>query len=217
MMTPTGNANSALALPNLLTLLRIAAVPALVASMLLLPPATAAITAFALFTVASITDWLDGYLARAWQMQSLFGTMLDPIADKLLVGTTLVMLVWNGTLLGLAVIPALIILGREILVSGLREFLASFDVKIPVSAAAKWKTAVQMAAIALLLLAPALPVGLATLHDAGHIMLWIAAALTLWTGGNYLLVALEKTRQETPAPKKAAPAGDEAAINQQAR
>jgi len=91
MMTPTGNANSALALPNLLTLLRIAAVPALVASMLLLPPATAAITAFALFTVASITDWLDGYLARAWQMQSLFGTMLDPIADKLLVGAALLL------------------------------------------------------------------------------------------------------------------------------
>jgi CDP-diacylglycerol--glycerol-3-phosphate 3-phosphatidyltransferase/cardiolipin synthase len=176
----------AIALPNLLTYVRIAAVPALVACLLLLEGAPRSILAFLLFSGACLTDWLDGYLARMWAMQSSLGRMLDPIADKLLVGAALMMLVYDHTLNGLSVVAALVILCREILVSGLREFLAELNVKVHVTWLSKWKTFVQMAAIAVLLLAPVGDKVLAGTTQIGIAMLWVAAALTIWTGYDYL-------------------------------
>src|SRR5690606_3802703 len=110
---------------------------------------------FALFVAAGLTDWLDGYLARAWEQQSTLGAMLDPIADKLLVGAVLMMLVHDGTIGGWSIWAAIIILCREILVSGLREFLAELNVRIRVTQLAKWKTAAQMVALAVLVAGPA--------------------------------------------------------------
>lgn len=188
---PRTTANGvALNLPNLLTYARIAAVPALVGCLLVLDGPQAHTAAFLVFAVASITDWLDGYLARVWSQQSALGRMLDPIADKLLVGATLLMLVHLRTIDGVAIIAAVIILCREILVSGLREFLAELDVKVHVSRLAKWKTAVQMVALGALLLAPA--VQQPTVLAIGVALLWLAAGLTLWTGTGYLIAAVRR-------------------------
>lgn len=179
-------------LPNLLTLSRVLAVPLLVA--LLWNPGTAAtLTAFALFCVAGATDYLDGYLARARGTVSKLGIFLDPIADKIMVAATIVMLVHTGAVHGLAVIPALIILLREITVSGLREFLAGLQVSLPVSALAKWKTAAQMIALGALILGLATPAIAPWLpaHAVGLVLLWIAAALTVVTGYDYLRVGLK--------------------------
>jgi len=175
-----------MSLPNVLTYGRIAAVPGLVACMFFLTGDVAHWSAFALFVTASVTDWLDGYLARAWKQQSTLGRMLDPIADKLLVGATLLMLVHNKTIDGWSIWAAIIILSREILVSGLREFLAELNVKVHVTWLAKWKTAVQMIALAVLLAAPALDTELPVLGTIGLGLLWVSALLTLWTGYDYL-------------------------------
>jgi len=169
-----------------LTYGRIAAVPALVACLHFMTGDDARWAAFALFVVASITDWLDGYLARAWQQQSALGRILDPIADKLLVGASLLMLVRDDTIGGWAIWAAVIILSREILVSGLREFLAELNVKIHVTWLAKWKTAAQMVALAVLLAGPAAEKVLPGISIAGLCLLWVAAVLTLWTGYDYL-------------------------------
>jgi CDP-diacylglycerol--glycerol-3-phosphate 3-phosphatidyltransferase/cardiolipin synthase len=142
--------------------------------------------AFAIFVTACLTDWLDGYLARIWAQQSNLGRMLDPIADKLLVGATLLMLVYAGTIGGWSIWAALIILAREILVSGLREFLAELNVKVHVTQLAKWKTAMQFIALALLLAGPAAEAVLPGTTIAGVVLLWIAALLTLVTGYDYL-------------------------------
>ncbi len=136
-----------MSLPNVLTYVRIAAVPALVACLFFLQGDVARWSAFALFVFAGITDWLDGYLARMWEQQSTLGRMLDPIADKLLVGAVLMMLVHDNTITGWSIWAAIIILVREILVSGLREFLAELNVKIHVTQLAKWKTTMQMIAL----------------------------------------------------------------------
>ncbi len=184
-------------LPNLLTLSRIFAVPLLVALMWEPPLSSNAaswrwLTAFVLFSIAGATDYLDGYLARARGTVSKIGVFLDPIADKIMVAATIVMLVHSGLVHGLAVIAALIILLREIIVSGLREFLAGLQVSLPVSQLAKWKTAFQMIALGALVLAgagalfpwlPAFQVGIACL--------WVAAGLTLVTGYDYLRVGLK--------------------------
>lgn len=175
-----------LSLPNVLTYGRIAAVPALVACLFFLQGDVARWAAFALFVVAGITDWLDGYLARAWEQQSTLGAMLDPIADKLLVGAALMMLVYDGTIGKVSIWAAIIILCREILVSGLREFLAELNVKVRVSMLAKWKTAVQMIALAVLLAGPAAEKYLPGAEATGITLLWLAAVLTLWTGYDYL-------------------------------
>lgn len=175
-----------LSLPNVLTYGRIAAVPALVACLYFLQGDVARWSAFALFVVAGITDWLDGYLARAWEQQSTLGAMLDPIADKLLVGAALMMLVYDGTIGKISIWAAIIILCREILVSGLREFLAELNVKVRVSVLAKWKTAVQMIALAVLLAGPAAEKSLPGAEATGITLLWLAALLTLWTGYDYL-------------------------------
>jgi cardiolipin synthase (CMP-forming) len=179
-----------MSLPNVLTYLRIVAVPAFVACLTLLEGDLARISAFALFVGASLTDWLDGYLARAWSQQSALGRMLDPIADKLLVGAALLMLVHDRTIDGVSIWAAVIVLCREILVSGLREYLAELNVKIRVTNLAKWKTSMQMVALAILLIAPVLTPYQADLMRLGTGFLWLAALLTLWTGYDYLKAAL---------------------------
>ncbi len=173
-------------LPNILTYGRIAAVPVLV-GLMFFPDSTAARwSAFGVFLIASITDWLDGYLARMWEQQSALGRMLDPIADKLLVGAALLMLVYDRTISGWSMWAAVIILSREILVSGLREFLAELNVKIHVTQLAKWKTAFQFIALAMLLAGPAARTYISNVTELGILILWIAALLTLVTGYDYL-------------------------------
>jgi CDP-diacylglycerol--glycerol-3-phosphate 3-phosphatidyltransferase/cardiolipin synthase len=177
-------------LPNLLTYARIAAVPALGLAFLMLEGDARRWVALAIFVAASFTDWLDGYLARAWAQQSTLGRMLDPIADKLLVGAALLLLVHDGTIGGVSIWAALIIMSREILVSGLREFLAELNVKLHVSRLAKWKTSLQMIALGVLLAGPAGDRILPGLLSAGAALLWVAAILTLWTGTGYLTAAV---------------------------
>ncbi|MEL7048595.1 MAG: CDP-diacylglycerol--glycerol-3-phosphate 3-phosphatidyltransferase [Pseudomonadota bacterium] len=173
-------------LPNVLTIGRILVVPAIVAC-LISNDETQRAAALALFILASLTDWLDGYLARAWNQQSALGAMLDPIADKLLVGAILILLVADGTIAGMHVWGPVIILCRELLVSGLREVLAAADVKLPVTNAAKLKTAIQMIALAVLLFAP---LAGETVANTGLLLLWAAALLSAWTGADYTRAAL---------------------------
>lgn len=172
-------------LPNLLTFGRIALVPAIVACFFFEGDAPRW-TALGIFIVAGITDFLDGYLARAWHQQSSLGRMLDPIADKLLVASALVMLVSDNTIAGFTLAAAIIILCREILVSGLREFLAEVEVSVPVSRLAKWKTVLQMVAIGFLLAGEAGDKVYIFTTETGLIGLWAAAVLTLYTGYDYL-------------------------------
>jgi cardiolipin synthase (CMP-forming) len=183
-------------LPNALTVARIFAVPLLIA-VFYLPAPAAHWAAMAVFAVASVTDWVDGYLARRWEQQSDFGKVLDPIADKLLVAAALFMLAAFDRLSVASLVAAIAILGREILVSGLREFLAG-RASLPVTQLAKWKTAVQMIAISVLLVAPALP-GAWRAQLIGEIALWIAAAMTLITGWDYLRRGLEFMRAKPGA------------------
>ena len=175
-----------LTLPNFLTLCRIAVIPLVVGAFYLSWPWNDWI-ACGLFAAACVTDWLDGHFARLWQQQSAFGRFLDPIADKLLVALTLMMLVAFKRLMMPALLPALVILAREILVSGLREFLAELRVSVPVSRLAKWKTGIQMVAIGVLLLNDSTPF---TLEPIGEALLWVAALLTLLTGYDYLVAGL---------------------------
>lgn len=175
-------------LPNYLTYLRIAAIPALIVVFYLKGQWSFYLTA-GIFLVACITDWLDGYVARAWDVQSNVGRFLDPIADKLLVATALMLLVGEGRASyadGRAMmIPAVAIVCREILVSGLREFLAEIRISVPVSRLAKWKTGAQMVAIFLLLLGAGGPAWLYS-GILGNVLLWVAALLTLVTGYAYV-------------------------------
>jgi len=175
-------------LPNLLTLSRILAIPAVIATFYL-PGDGARWLACALFTAAAVTDWLDGHMARRWQQQSEIGRFLDPIADKLLVSATLFMLTTFGRLSAEAILPALVILCREILVSGLREYLAGLRVGMPVSRLAKWKTVIQMVAIGVLIVGDAGPAAL-PVTTIGELLLWVAALLTLVTGYDYLTAGL---------------------------
>lgn len=186
MDPPISTRPQAISLPNVLTYARIAAVPALVACLLLVEGEAGRWAAFWLFVVAAITDWLDGYLARRLEQQSTLGRMLDPIADKLIVGAALIMLVHDRSIDGVSIWAAIIILCREILVSGLREFLAELNVKVHVTALAKWKTAAQMVALACLLAGPAGDRIVPGVTTAGTGLLWLAAVLTLWTGYDYL-------------------------------
>ena len=185
-----------MSLPNVLTYVRIAAVPALVACLFFLQGDVARWSAFSLFVFAGLTDWLDGYLARAWEQQSTLGRMLDPIADKLLVGAVLMMLVHDNTINGWSIWAAIIILVREILVSGLREFLAELNVKIHVTQLAKWKTTMQMIALGVLLAGPAGDKMVPGVTWTGLVMLWMAALLTLWTGYDYLKAAIRTAMEQ---------------------
>jgi cardiolipin synthase (CMP-forming) len=180
-------------LPNILTYSRIAVIPALVAVFLFVQGELSHWLCAALFMFASITDFFDGYLARAWHAHSNLGKFLDPIADKLLVATALMLLVSEHRA---DILPALAILCREILVSGLREFLADLRISVPVSNLAKYKTAAQMLAIFLLLLgSPSAGAYLGTAYALGSIFLWVAAALTLITGHIYLKTGLRHLSQ----------------------
>ena len=175
----------ALNLPNILTYGRIAAAP-LVGLTYYIPYQWGPWIAFWIFVIASITDYFDGYFARAWQQQSALGRMLDPIADKLLVAVSILILVADGILDGWSIWAAIIVLMREIFVSGLREFLAELRVSVPVTRLAKWKTTMQLIAIAALLIAPALQGAKSgILIDLGLTFFWAAAIVTLYTGYDY--------------------------------
>ena len=180
---------------NVLTLSRIAAIPLVVLCMWL-DRSWSPWVSVVLFAAAAITDWFDGYFARRYHQISRFGRFLDPIADKLLVAAALVMLVYSDQLRGVNVLAALIILAREILVSGLREFLAELRVSLPVSQLAKWKTAAQMVAIAVLLLGDAVP---EVVRHIGLVLIWVAAVLTLITGYDYLRTGLRHMAEDQPA------------------
>lgn len=173
-------------IPNLLTMGRIWAIPAIVATFFFKGTCAAWIGVI-LFIFAGITDYMDGYLARHLNQLSRFGRILDPIADKLLVGSILIMLAWQGKLASVMVIPAVIILCREILVSGLREFLAEIRVGCPVTKLAKWKTACQMTALPMLMVADKSYSGGASAFFTwvGGVSFWCAALLTVKTGYDY--------------------------------
>ena len=183
-----------LTLPNLLTLSRILAVPILVFLLWRPQPLDYAIT-FVLYCVVGITDYFDGYLARAQGRISRLGQFLDPIADKIMVAAVLMMLISSRKsnpipeIDGLNIIPALVILLREIIVSGLREYLAPLNVSVPVSRLAKWKTTLQLVALGALILGGAVP-HMPWVHEVGIISLWVAAGLTLVTGYDYLRIGI---------------------------
>ncbi len=181
-------------LPNLLTLFRIAVIPGLVV-LFYFETTFASWLACGLFSLAAITDFLDGYIARARKQQSAFGRFLDPVADKLLVASALLMMVAFGQISGLVILPALVILCREITVSGLREYLAGLQVGVPVSQLAKWKTTLQMVAIAVLIVGDNGPWNI-PLVEIGEAGLWIAAALTIVTGYDYLRAGLRHIERE---------------------
>jgi CDP-diacylglycerol--glycerol-3-phosphate 3-phosphatidyltransferase len=174
----------ALSLPNLLTYGRLVAVP-VVAGLILWGGDAARWTALALFIAAAITDFFDGYLARRWGQQSALGRMLDPIADKVLVAAVLLVLAADRSISGAHLWAGIIILSREVLVSGLREFLAELRVSVPVTKVAKWKTTVQLIAIGFLIAGPAGDKIIPYVSAFGLFCLWIAAALTLYTGYDY--------------------------------
>lgn len=178
-------------IPNLLTLARVLLVLPFCAAFWL-PAAAAGWTALALFAIAAMTDWFDGWLARRWQAQSDFGRWLDPIADKLLVTAALAMLLATGRLGMASALAAIVIVGREILISGLREYLGQKQLVVAVTGVAKWKTAVQLLAVVALLLATT-GIG-APVQPAALALLWLAAALTAWSGADYLAKGLKHMR-----------------------
>jgi|UniRef100_UPI004049EAD4 cardiolipin synthase (CMP-forming) len=186
-------------IPNILTIGRIIIVPFFVLAFYL-PGFYGDLTAFALFVVASFTDFLDGMLARMLGEESKLGELLDPIADKIIVATALILLVMSGTIKHYEVIAAIIILTREILISGLREFLAKGKIRLPVSNLAKLKTFLQMVAIALLLTGET-GNKIFNFQDynaqtIGIILLWLSAFLTLYTGYEYLIKGIDHAMSE---------------------
>jgi cardiolipin synthase (CMP-forming) len=188
------------ALPNILTYARIAAVPAVVACLYWQDILQGGIwlrwVALAIFVGAAVTDFLDGYLARIWSQQSSFGRMLDPIADKLLVACCLLMLAADGTIRGWSLWAAMVILCREILVSGLREYLAELRVSVPVTTLAKWKTAVQLVAIGFLLAGKAGDEIVSGVTFTGLSLLWFSALVTLYTGWDYFHAGVRHLMKE---------------------
>jgi cardiolipin synthase len=190
-------------LPNVLTISRIAAIPLLIVLAVIGHPGTD-LAACIVFSIAAITDWFDGHFARSRRQHSELGRMLDPIADKLLVGAALMVLVGESRLSHWGLYPAIVIMLREILVSGLREYLAGIRIGLPVTRLAKWKTGFQMGALGTLLAGDS---GGALLHLSflpvsliGEAMLWVAAVLTLVTGWDYLVAGLHHS---TPRASRA--------------
>lgn len=184
-------------LPNVLTLLRILAVPAIVA-LVLVGGSGARWLALILYTLAALTDYLDGYLARIMSRQTPLGRLLDPIADKVLVASVLMLLAGTGDIAGLTMVPAILILCREITVTGLREFLAERNIPMPVSQLAKWKTTLQMVAIGVLIVGEVGPAAV-PVHTIGVAGLWIAAALTIVTGYSYFVAGLRQVSNANPS------------------
>ena len=178
-----------LKIPNILTIGRIILVPIFILTFYL-PGALGDWIPFFIFVLASFTDFLDGLLARLYKEESKLGELLDPIADKIIIASALVLLVMDATIIDFEVIAAIIILIREILISGLREFLAKVQVSIPVTSLAKFKTFIQMFAIAILLRGDSgnkiVNFGDYNAHTIGIILLWIAAFLTIYTGYDYV-------------------------------
>jgi cardiolipin synthase len=191
-----------LRLPNALTILRILLVPVFAITFYLHGDA-ARIISFVIFCIAGASDVLDGLAARKLRASSELGRMLDPIADKILVAVALMMQVASGVVSGLALIPALVILAREILVSGLREFLATAAVSVPVTRVAKMKTVLQMISIGAMILGPIVDKIVPGAVYFAHLLLWIAAALTVYTGFVYLRAGLAHVRTEPAAQRRA--------------
>lgn len=183
-------------LPNILTVFRIALVPVFAVVLWGDPSNTSREIAFAIFCLAGISDALDGYIARKLNAGSDFGRMLDPIADKILVGVALMILVAEGHFDGWKLLPALVILALEFLVSGLREFLAGAQVSVPVTFFAKIKTTIQMIAIAAMILGPVADLIVPGGTMLAYVALWTAAALTVATGYAYLRAGLVHTRRK---------------------
>jgi len=183
-----------LALPNILTYARIAAVPVVVGVLfwqsIFEGPLWLRWVALAVFVAAGVTDFLDGYFARIWGQQSSLGRMLDPIADKLLVAACLLMLAAGSTIRGWTLLAAVIILCREILVSGLREYLAELQVSVPVTRLAKWKTSAQLVAVGFLIAGEAGDRVVPVVSQVGILLLWLSAMLTLYTGYDYMRAGL---------------------------
>jgi cardiolipin synthase len=193
--------NLSLALPNILTYARIVAVPIVVGCIYVQSiqhgPLWLRWVAVFVFIAAGVTDFLDGYYARVWGQQSAFGRMLDPIADKLLVASCLLMLAADGgTIRGWSLWAAIIILCREILVSGLREYLAELRVSVPVTRLAKWKTTVQLVAIGFLLAGDAGDQIVPVVTQIGLALLWISAIFTLYTGWDYFRAGVHHLIEE---------------------
>ena len=186
-------------IPNILTIGRIIIVPFFVLAFYL-PGFYGDLTACVLFVIASFTDFLDGMLARMMSEESKLGELLDPIADKIIVATALILLVMDGTIRHYEVIAAIIILTREILISGLREFLAKGQIRLPVSNLAKLKTFLQMIAISLLLTGETgnkiLNFQDYNAQTIGIILLWLSAFLTLFTGYEYLRTGIDHAMSE---------------------
>jgi cardiolipin synthase len=193
-------------LPNILTVSRILAIPAICAAFYL-PGAWSAWVPLALFALAGITDWFDGYLARKWGQMSDLGRFLDPVADKLLVAAVILMLIAFERIDRITCLAAVVIMCREVTVTGLREFLAELRVKVPVSKLAKWKTTVQLVALGILIVGDYGPDFL-HIRLIGEIGLWVAAVLTLYTGWDYLQTGLRHmaadNRTVSPPPAKGA-------------
>jgi len=189
-----------LALPNILTYGRIVAIPIVVGCMFWQSILDGKLwfrwVALAIFIAAAITDFLDGYLARMWAQQSSLGRMLDPIADKLLVASCLLMLAAEDTIHGWALLAAVVILCREILVSGLREYLAELRVSVPVTRLAKWKTTLQLVAVGFLIAGDAGDAIVPVVTQIGITLLWLSALLTLYTGWDYLQAGLHHLTKE---------------------
>ena len=176
-------------IPNYLTFLRILAIPFVIVSFYF-PGVVWAWIGCAFFVAASVTDWFDGYLARTFKSTSSLGRMLDPIADKLLVSATLLMMASFDRLGYTGLLPAVIILCREVLVSGLREFLAGLNIGLPVTRLAKWKTGCQMTAIPMLMVADYSP-WFCYFGEIGEVLIWISAVLTIMTGADYMRAGLK--------------------------
>ena len=186
-------------IPNILTIGRIIIVPIFVFSFYI-PGIVGDLVPFFLFILASFTDFLDGLLARLYKEESKLGELLDPIADKILVASALILLVMNGIIKNYEVIAAIIILTREILISGLREFMAKKEVSVPVSNLAKFKTFIQMFSIALLLTGETgnkiINFQDYNAQTIGIILLWLSAALTLFTGYEYIRKGIDHAISE---------------------
>ena len=188
-MTEKSSSSFMQKLPNYLTFMRILVIPGVIASFSF-PGMFAAWVGCGLFMAASITDWFDGYLARKFKSTSSLGRIFDPIADKLLVAATLLMMAAYDRLGYTGLWPAVIILCREVLVSGLREFLAEIKIGLPVTHLAKWKTGIQMVSIPMLMVADYSP-WFCYFGEVGEVLIWIAAVLTVITGYDYLRAGLK--------------------------
>lgn len=192
-----------LSLPNILTYARIAAIPVVVGCVygqsIMDGPLWLRWVALAVFIAAGVTDYLDGYIARIWDQQSAFGRMLDPIADKLLVASCLLILAADNSIHGWTLWAGIVILCREILVSGLREYLAALRVSVPVTKLAKWKTTIQLVAIGFLIAGEAGEQILPATTLIGIVLLWMSAIFTIYTGWDYFRAGIHHLIKEDEA------------------